>query len=51
MTPSTATENKIQSPLSHLTEEQIEELAKEFDAIHDEVYSDLGETIAATSPR
>ena len=43
MTPATATEDKIQSPLAHLSEEQIEELAKEFDAIHDDVYSDLGE--------
>ena len=43
MTPATATEEKIQSPLAHLSEEQIEELAKEFDAIHDDVYSDLGE--------
>ncbi|MDQ2675947.1 MAG: acyl-CoA desaturase, partial [Actinomycetota bacterium] len=33
----------VQSPLAHLSEEQIEELAKEFDAIHDEVYADLGE--------
>ncbi len=43
MTPATATEDEIQSPLAHLSEEQIEELAKEFDAIHDDVYSDLGE--------
>ncbi|MDQ3572450.1 MAG: fatty acid desaturase [Actinomycetota bacterium] len=35
--------SQIESPLKHLTEEQISELAKEFDAIHDEVYSDLGE--------
>ena len=33
----------IESPLAHLTDEQIEELGKEFDAIHDEVYSDLGD--------
>jgi fatty acid desaturase len=33
----------IESPLARLTEEQIEELGKEFDAIHDEVYSDLGD--------
>ena len=33
----------IESPLAHLTDEQIEELGKEFDAIHDEVYADLGD--------
>jgi NADPH-dependent stearoyl-CoA 9-desaturase len=33
----------IESPLKRLTNEQIEELGKEFDAIHDEVYSDLGD--------
>jgi NADPH-dependent stearoyl-CoA 9-desaturase len=33
----------IESPLARLTDEQIEELGKEFDAIHDEVYADLGE--------
>ena len=33
----------IESPLARLTDEQIEELGKEFDAIHDEVYADLGD--------
>ncbi len=33
----------IESPLAHLTSEQIEELGREFDAIHDDVYGDLGE--------
>ena len=33
----------IESPLARLTDEQIEELGKEFDAIHDEVYDDLGD--------
>ena len=33
----------IESPLSRLTEEQIDELGKEFDAIHDEVFDELGE--------
>ena len=33
----------IDSPLAHLDEQQIEKLAKEFDAIHDEVYADLGD--------
>src|SRR3954462_9068907 len=32
-----------ESPLARLTDEQIEELGREFDAIHDEVYGDLGE--------
>ena len=34
---------EIKSPLAHLTEEQIEEIAREFDAIHDEIYEDLGD--------
>jgi len=33
----------IESPLANLTTAQIEELGKEFDAIHDEVFNDLGE--------
>ena len=33
----------IESPLAHLSDEQIEELGKEFDAIHDEVFDDLGD--------
>jgi linoleoyl-CoA desaturase len=36
-------DEEIQSPLAHLSEEQIDELGREFDAIHDEVFSDLGE--------
>ncbi|MEV0247415.1 acyl-CoA desaturase [Nocardia sp. NPDC050712] len=32
-----------QSPLAHLSDEQLAELAKEFDAIHAEVYADLGD--------
>ena len=35
--------NEPESPLAKLTPEQIEELGREFDAIHDEVYADLGE--------
>ena len=31
------------NPLHKLTEEQIEELGKEFDAIHDEIFDDLGD--------
>jgi fatty acid desaturase len=33
----------IESPLAHLSREQIDELGREFDAIHDEVYADLGD--------
>jgi NADPH-dependent stearoyl-CoA 9-desaturase len=33
----------IESPLAHLTQEEIEELGREFDAIHDEIYGDLGD--------
>ena len=33
----------IESPLKRLTSEQIEELGRELDAIHDEVYEDLGD--------
>ncbi len=36
-------ENDVESPLAHLSAEQIEEIGKEFDAIHDQVYGDLGE--------
>ena len=31
------------SPLAHLDADTIERLGKEFDAIHDEVYADLGD--------
>ncbi|MGA7704683.1 MAG: acyl-CoA desaturase [Solirubrobacteraceae bacterium] len=31
------------SPLAHLSSEQIEQLGRELDGIHDEVYADLGE--------
>ncbi|MDI9971921.1 acyl-CoA desaturase, partial [Rhodococcus ruber] len=34
---------EIESPLAHLSEETLDALAKEFDAIHDRVYSELGE--------
>jgi NADPH-dependent stearoyl-CoA 9-desaturase len=33
----------VQSPLAHLSDDQIEELGREFDAIHDEIYSELGD--------
>jgi NADPH-dependent stearoyl-CoA 9-desaturase len=37
------TTNMIESPLDRLTEEQIDELGREFDAIHDEVFAELGD--------
>ncbi len=33
----------IESPLKQLSDEQIEELAREFDSLHDEVFAELGE--------
>jgi NADPH-dependent stearoyl-CoA 9-desaturase len=33
----------IENPLHGLTAEQLEEIGREFDALHEEVYSDLGE--------
>jgi linoleoyl-CoA desaturase len=33
----------VDNPLARLTAEQLEQLGREFDAIHDEVYSDLGD--------
>lgn len=33
----------IDSPLARLTPQQLQELGREFDAIHDEVHADLGE--------
>jgi NADPH-dependent stearoyl-CoA 9-desaturase len=42
-----ATSDEAQSPLARLTPEQIEQLGREFDAIHDEVFADLGERDAS----
>ena len=39
----TAVTTEIESPLSHLSSEQIDELGREFDAIRDRVFADLGE--------
>src|ERR1700710_2523412 len=36
-------EDEIENPLNRLTDEQIEAIGKEFDALHDEVFEDLGE--------
>ena len=33
----------IESPLARLSDEQVEKLGEEFDALHDEVFSDLGD--------
>jgi NADPH-dependent stearoyl-CoA 9-desaturase len=41
--PPRADSSELESPLARLTPEQIEALGREFDAIHDEVYADLGE--------
>jgi fatty acid desaturase len=38
----TSTVAAIESPLAHLGEQELEKLAKEFDAIHDEVFAELG---------
>jgi NADPH-dependent stearoyl-CoA 9-desaturase len=35
--------DELESPLARLTIEQLEQLGREFDAIHDEVFSDLGD--------
>jgi NADPH-dependent stearoyl-CoA 9-desaturase len=52
MTPDSATidprqdqsiEDDVESPLAHLTKEQIDAIGKEFDAIHDQVKEDLGD--------
>ncbi|MDX6703647.1 MAG: NADPH-dependent stearoyl-CoA 9-desaturase [Baekduia sp.] len=39
----TAPPPQIESPLARLTDEQIEELGREFAAIHDEVFAELGD--------
>jgi fatty acid desaturase len=36
-------EDEIENPLNRLTDEQLEAIGKEFDALHDEVFEDLGE--------
>jgi NADPH-dependent stearoyl-CoA 9-desaturase len=38
-----STETLLESPLARLTDEQIEELGREFAAIHDEVFAELGD--------
>jgi NADPH-dependent stearoyl-CoA 9-desaturase len=40
--PATDTD-ELESPLARLTPEQLEQLGREFDAIHDEVFADLGD--------
>ena len=41
----------IESPLAHLTPQQIEALGEEFDAIHDEVFAELGDRDRTIHPR
>jgi fatty acid desaturase len=41
--PARSQTDEIESPLARLTPEQIEQLGREFDAIHDEVYASLGD--------
>src|SRR5580692_11563731 len=41
--PTRPTTDEIESPLARLSAAEIEELGREFDAIHDEVFADLGE--------
>ena len=48
---STATDNMIENPLNRLTAEQIEELGREFDELHEQVKSDLGERDSSGSRR
>ena len=38
-----STTTEIENPINRLTDEQLEELGKEFQALHDEVYDDLGD--------
>ena len=40
---SAADPDGLESPLARLTPEQLEQLGREFDAIHDEVFADLGD--------
>ncbi len=41
--PQVSFENEPENPLARLTPEQIEQLGREFDAIHDDVYAELGD--------
>jgi NADPH-dependent stearoyl-CoA 9-desaturase len=41
--PQMSFEDEPENPLARLTTEQIEQLGKEFDAIHDDVYAELGD--------
>ncbi len=44
--PAAPAASEAESPLAHLSAEQLEQLGREFDAIHDEVYADLNDTDA-----
>jgi fatty acid desaturase len=41
--PQGSLEDEPDNPLAHLTPEQLEQLGREFDAIHDDVYAELGD--------
>jgi linoleoyl-CoA desaturase len=41
--PARGDDEGVKSPLARLSREQLEQLGNEFDAIHDEVFADLGE--------
>ncbi|MDQ6915636.1 MAG: acyl-CoA desaturase, partial [Actinomycetota bacterium] len=43
MTTTAADTTDLKSPLARLSAEQLEELGRELDALHDEVYEDLGD--------
>src|SRR6476620_10123836 len=43
MNPSVTESTEIESPLARLSDEQVEELAREFDAIRDRVRAELGD--------
>ncbi len=45
--PPFATPYNPENPLYKLTEQQLEELGQKFDALHDEIFADLGDTDAA----
>ena len=47
----TARPTEIENPLHRLTDEQIERIGEEFQAIHDEVFDDLGERDADLHPQ
>src|SRR3954468_7329568 len=43
MATAEAARPEVKSPIARLSDQQIEELGRELDAIHDEIYDDLGD--------